>query len=104
MNWNTLWAVWIVVGVVAEFNRLIAEDYTNTLTGFMRRFFLHNPFGTAFIGALLGWLFWHWLWDETNPHYEDVIALLGGVVLGVTGWWYRRRQKQDGGPEEAPPA
>lgn len=93
MNWNIFWAVWILAGIVAEFSTIIRGDYDHTLTSFMRRMFLHHPYGSAVVSSFLIWLLFHWIFDDRDPGWTDLTAIAGGVLVGLTGWWFRKKNK-----------
>jgi hypothetical protein len=92
MNWYVFWAVWVVAGIAAELIAVGRGSKNDTLTEFKRRFVLGSPIFSSLIGALLCWLLWHWLLVADGVGFGDLIAIVVGIGIGLTGWVLRTHE------------
>jgi hypothetical protein len=88
-RWTGLWKIWILIGIFMELYALARGR--KPLTGVARKYWLHHPVGSAVIGSFFGWMIWHWLFDIAGLDHMDVIGLLVGALVGLSGFLFRNR-------------
>lgn len=99
-NFTLLWAIWVGAFLVFEAVALLTRKPGDTLSENVWAIFRPYALTRAFIGALLGWLVWHFLFYAGQGYgIEDAIAIVLGAVAGFVGGRFRRATPA---PQELP--
>jgi hypothetical protein len=64
--WIWLWLAWLALFLVLEFIAIINDEADDTLSENVWGFMSGSSFVTFAVGALLIWLFYHFIWEGRN--------------------------------------